>query len=324
MPNMVTLTFAGESKDLENTFNRVGESSQRMSRQVSDSTDSFKKAGQAADEVDTKAMGFRDALTGVQDTALGTSEIMKGNLFEGFLLLGAGIGDLGSAFYNLIIPAFGKLSAALKLNVLWTNLASAATKVWTGIQTVFNAVMAVNPAVLVTIAIIALIAVIVLIATKTDWFQRLWRVAWSGIRAAAENTWNFLRKIPGWISSAFSKVASSISAPFRAAFNFISDAWNNTIGALHWSVPGWVPGIGGNSISTPRLPHFHSGGVVPGTPGSELLAVLQAGETVVPAGRAQTVVVEVSPRPGADSRFMDWVVNNLNYRVRTGQGVTFG
>lgn len=68
--------------------------------------------------------------------------------------------------------------------------------------------------------------------------------------------------------------------PFRTAFNYISDAWNSTIGSLSWTVPGWVPFIGGNSISVPHIPRFHGGGTVPGPPGQEQLAILQGGEEV--------------------------------------------
>jgi hypothetical protein len=50
-------------------------------------------------------MGFRDTLTGVEDSMLGVSEIARGNLFAGFLALGAGVGDLGSGIYNFLVPA---------------------------------------------------------------------------------------------------------------------------------------------------------------------------------------------------------------------------
>jgi hypothetical protein len=79
-------------------------------------------------------------------------------------------------------------------------------------------------------------------------------------------------------------VAGFISAPFRSAFNFVADAWNNTIGRLRWTVPGWVPVIGGNTIAVPNLPKFHTGGVVPGPPGTEVVARLQAGERISPMG----------------------------------------
>lgn len=150
----------------------------------------------------------------------------------------------------------------------------------TAAQWAWNAAQLASPTTWIILAIAALVAIIVVIATKTDWFQKAWRNSWRWVRNAAADTWDFLKKIPGWIGTAFSKVAGFIIAPYRAAFNFIADAWNNTVGRLSWTVPGWVPGIGGNTISVPHLPKFHSGGVVPGVPGSETLAILQGGEKV--------------------------------------------
>lgn len=176
----------------------------------------------------------------------------------------------------------------------------------TAAQWLYNSALWANPLTWIIAGIIALIAVIVIIATKTTWFQDLWRWAWGGIKKAAQavanwfsgpfvgfftGAWrrvqamndriaNWFRNLPGRIGSMFSRMASVISGPFKAAFNAISRAWNSTVGRLSWTVPGWVPGIGGNTISAPNLPTFHTGGKVPGTPGSEMLAVLQAGEEV--------------------------------------------
>jgi hypothetical protein len=150
---------------------------------------------------------------------------------------------------------------------------------------------------LIVLGIGVLVGVIVLLVKHWDWVKKVGAAAWDGIKHAAEATWSFLKKIPGWVGAAFSKIAEAISWPYRQAFNLIADAWNHTIGSLHWTVPGWVPGLGGASISVPNLPHFHQGGTVPGAAGSEMLAVLQAGETVTPAsgrgGEMLHVVVQI-------------------------------
>lgn len=161
-------------------------------------------------------------------------------------------------------------------------------------QWAWNAAQLASPTTWIIAAIVALVAIVVLIATKTTWFQTIWKAAWGGIKAAASATWDWLKKLPGWIGDAFKSIGNSVAAPFLWAFNHISDAWNNTIGRLSWTVPGWVPGIGGNNISVPHLPHFHEGGEVPGVPGSNVLAVLQAGETVsgvASSGGSETRVV---------------------------------
>src|SRR5690606_23711452 len=103
-----------------------------------------------------------------------------------------------------------------------------------------------------------------------------WRAGIDWVMGKARKLGEFILDIPGRIKSGFSRLKDIILAPFRAAFNAVSRAWNSTIGSLSWSVPSWVPGIGGNTISAPRLPEFHRGGVMPGS--GEGLAVLQGGE----------------------------------------------
>ncbi len=151
-------------------------------------------------------------------------------------------------------------------------------------QVVWNLAMAASPLVWIIAAIAGLVAAIVLIATQTEWFQDIWETVWGAVTTVAENAWNFVKQIPGWIGDAFGVVTDAVSKPFRDAFNLVADIWNNTIGQLSWTVPDWVPAIGGNTISVPKIPKFHQGGTVDGVPGQEVLALLQAGETVTPAG----------------------------------------
>jgi len=199
-------------------------------------------------------------------------------------------------------------------------LASVWTKVAAGAQWLFNAAMDASPIGIVVLAVGALVAAIVLIATKTTWFQDIWKVswawikdaagaAWDFIKAKASSFWEFLKGIPDSIGRTFSSISDGISAPFKAAFNLVSDAWNNTVGKLSWSVPGWVPSIGGNTISAPKLPKFHTGGTVPGAPGTEMLAVLQAGETVVPNGGSQPIQIVLKSDGGQIGNFLMAVLN---------------
>lgn len=197
--------------------------------------------------------------------------------------------DLNDAQREAHPPDVAKWSSALQTYTPILSGLVGVTGLVTAAQWAWNAAQLASPTTWIILAIGALVAIIVLIATKTHWFQNIWKASWRGIRAAAEDVWGFLKKIPHWLESAFSGVARAISWPFRTAFNFISDAWNNTIGGLSFSIPSWVPGIGGDSFGVPRLPHFHEGGVVPGVPGSNQLAVLQGGEevrSVSDAGRA--------------------------------------
>lgn len=340
--NTTTLTFTGNTKDIESSFDRVGSSSEGMRRKVDDSADGFDRVGEAADDVDTKAMGFRDTMTGVQDTMLGVSEISKGNLFDGFMALGAGIGDLGSAMYNFLIPSMKSAVGWLKATRLGTiattvaqKAAAAGAKIWAAAQRLLNFALTANPIGLVVVAIAALVAIFVIAWKHSDTFRRIVTGAWRGIQAAAMavgrwfrgTLWPWIkgvadrissafRSIPGRLRSAFSGLFNILTWPFRSAFNFIATAWNNTVGRLRWTVPGWVPFIGGNSISAPTLPRFHSGGVVPGAPGTEVMAILQAGERVTPRGQDNITITIRSD----GSRMADALMEVLDRSVR-GRGL---
>ncbi len=288
--NEVILTFAGDSTKLEESFDRVGGASKSMSDSVGRAARSMDDHGNSLGKLGEKADNSERNLIGVHDVIDGTATIMQGPGKQGIVAYVQGWADLAGGLAPLLISlAQTKVSViantvAMAAHATWSAVVRGATIAWTGVQWLLNAALLANPIVLIVAGIILLIGVIVLIATKTDWFQKAWKVAWGWIKDTAIDVWNWLKDLPDKIGNVFSKVAGFISAPYRAAFNFIADAWNNTIGRLSWTVPGWVPFIGGNTISVPRLPKFHSGGVVPGAPGAEMLAVLQAGERVIPAG----------------------------------------
>lgn len=159
----------------------------------------------------------------------------------------------------------------------------------TAAQWAWNSSLLASPVTWIVLGIAAVVAGIVLLVKHWDTVKKVGAAAWNWILDAGKKTWAWMQKIPGWIGGAFSGIARTISAPFRAAFNFISDAWNHTIGSLSWSVPGWIPGIGGNTISVPNLPRFHTGGVVPGPVGQETMAILQGGEEISRGGAGNGV-----------------------------------
>jgi hypothetical protein len=74
----------------------------------------------------------------------------------------------------------------------------------------------------------------------------------------------------------------------------------------------------GINIGVPGWPTFHQGGVVPGTPGTEVLARLQAGETVTPRGQSggQTIIVNIASFIGSD-RDIDRFSDRLAFRLRS-------
>lgn len=199
---------------------------------------------------------------------------------------------------------------------------SIATGVATAAQWLWNLAMTANPIGLIIVGIAALVAGIVWVATQTDWFGKLWKAIWGGIvayfqfvigfyQAAWKAIWaggswliDQIKRIPSLVGQAFSNIYNIVTAPFRMAFNAVAGLWNGTIGRLSWTIPSWVPGVGGNAIRAPRLPTMHSGRTVPGMPGQNVLAILQAGETVgarSAAGGGSEIVIRGDGTPLANA-----------------------
>ncbi len=197
-------------------------------------------------------------------------------------------------------------------------------KVWVAVQTALNIVQMLSPTTWIILGIVALIAIIVLIATKTTWFKQIWGAAWGWIKDKAAGvgrwfrdvlwkqwivgSWNgivsaggravgWFKDLPGKIKSALVRVASFLTAPFRSGFNAIARLWNGTVGRMSFTVPSWVPGIGGNGFSMPRIPQLAKGGIVPATPGGRLVNVGEGGkdEAVIPIDRLASMLRNVVP-----------------------------
>jgi phage-related protein len=97
---------------------------------------------------------------------------------------------------------------------------------------------------------------------------------------------NFFKSIPGRIGSALSGMGSAVGNAFTAALNWGIDKINWFVDKAN-ALIGNVNKIPGVSLpSLPRLGRLHDGGVVPGFAGQEKLAILEAGETVVPASKS--------------------------------------
>lgn len=74
--------------------------------------------------------------------------------------------------------------------------------------------------------------------------------------------WNSINGLIAGIGNVFWGVVDLITSPFRNAFNQIRDLWNSTIGGIGFTIPDWVPGVGGGSF---RIPYMADGGTITAT-----------------------------------------------------------
>lgn len=156
-------------------------------------------------------------------------------------------------FRNIVIGAWNGIKAAIGVVVGWFQ-----NTVWPAIQRVVGLYVGV--------------------------FQGLWSAiqgVWNGIKNVVSGVVNWFLDIPGRIGSAFSTLADAISGPFRSAFGFIKNLWNSTVGSISFTIPSWVPVVGGDTFAIPKMA---TGGVVTRP---TLALVGEAGpEAVIPLNRA--------------------------------------
>lgn len=305
----VTMTLAGDEKKLTSAFDKVGDASKRMGADVDKASDDFKKTGRSvedfaekSDTVDTRAMGFRDTITGLQDSFRGLSDSSL-STGDRLLTLGMGVGDLASGFTNLIIPALGRFGTYLASTTVGTWAITAAQTAWAAItratsaaMALLNATMRANPILFIVGLIATLVGAFILLWNKSAGFRNFFIGVWRAIRTAVGNTVAWLRGAWNGLANAASSVAhriggffagmgTAIKNAFRSAVNFAIDLLNGAIGGINVLIDGanLVPGV--NIPHIPNIPRLHTGGVVPGMPGEEQLMLLQGGERVSTSGQ---------------------------------------
>ena len=116
------------------------------------------------------------------------------------------------------------------------------------------------------------------------------------------------------VSGVFNGMLNILKAPFRA----IANLWNKTIGKISFSLPDWIPVIGGKTFGFPKIPEFAKGGVV------ENDTLARIGE----AGREAVVPLENNTEwTGEVARLLGGAIgtNNqpLNITLKVGE-TTFG
>ena len=128
--------------------------------------------------------------------------------------------------------AITKMGTAIKNSAIYTKLAGAATKVWTGIQTAFNAVMAGNPIALTIIAIVALIAIVIVMYKKFEWFRDFVHTVWDAIKSGFSAAWEFIKIIGEKIGDFFAAVWGGIKAAWDAVWPALVIAFKIAVGLI--------------------------------------------------------------------------------------------
>jgi hypothetical protein len=199
-----------------------------------------------------------------------------------------------------------------------------------------NVSLLANPLVLIVALIAVAIAAIVAIMIKTgawkDVVNDTWafiKLAFADIKAVFMDVWNFIAQwwpllagillgpfglaagaiykfhdqiidaisgVIDWMTTNAARVFSPLWDAAKFVWDTIAKGWNDTIGSLNFSVPSWVPFVGGKSFGFPKIPMLEQGGYIAATG----MALVHEGETVIPkGGSAPAVHIEHAHFAGA-------------------------
>ncbi len=183
---------------------------------------------------------------------------------------------------------------------------------WDGIKQILSGALTI----IVSILKAALGLLLVLVKLAWRGIKNLFMLGFNAVknrlRSDLDTMVGFFRALPGRIRSAFSTLASAITSPFRSAFNGIRSLWNRTAGGFSFSIPSWVPGVGGKGWSMPRM---HTGGIFNSGRG-EGPALLQDGEGVFTREQMAAIGAGVTAPAGAakivlaadgETQFLRWI-----------------
>lgn len=260
-----------------------------------------------------------------------------------------------------MVVTLGAVIGGIAAAVLLTNGAIAAWNALTVITAAVNAVLATSFSALWVATgvgiILAVVAALVVLQIKFDIFGK----AVDGIKTGFNFLWGTVKTVFNWvkdnwplllavltgpfglavlavvkfkddianffgiiysgIKATMGFVADVITAPFKTAFRAVAGLWNNTVGKLSFTVPSWVPGLGGKGFDVPDIPMLAEGGIVT----SPTLAMIgEAGpEAVIPlskmGGMGGGITVNVNGGISTSQEISQAIVRALqNYVYQSG------
>jgi len=316
----VTLTLAGDETKLTEAFDKVGTASKQMADKVDSSSKGLTDAGsgfdsltESADGAEGKFMGFHDVLDGVKG-GLETLADPSASLTDKLIGLGQAGADIAGGMASFLIPALQGLWTKLMGTAAAQGVLTAAQAAWNVVteagavaMRLLNAAFVSSPIGWIVLAIGGLVTAFVLLWNKSAAFRDFFIGVWNGIKSVVggvidwiKGAWNgmltFFSNLVTGIGNIFSGIGNAIKGAFKGAVNFVIDILNAVIGFFNKIIYGINLVNPFDDIpSIPKIPKMHTGGVVPGMPGQEVLMTLQAGERVSTSsqgGGQQLVVAE--------------------------------
>ena len=227
-------------------------------------------------EMVKEGASFDDIMAEIALT-MGGAATTAANTAEGrFKRLGLALSETKESIGAALLPAVEAVLPVLQKFGQWAQdnpntfliIAGALGAIALSIMAI-NVAMALNPIGAIVIGVIALIAGLALAYNKFEGFRKVVDAVFGAVK------W--------WISNIVIPQIELMLTVFKTVFNGVAKLWNSTVGKLKFTVPGWVPGIGGKGFDMPDIPMLANGGIVTGP---TLAMIGEAGpEAVIPLDR---------------------------------------
>ena len=220
---------------------------------------------------------FEDVMFALAQTTGGAAADAAETTAGKFARLKLGFDETKESIGAALLPAVEKVLPYLQKFATWAQdnpttfmiIAGALAAIAASIVAI-NIAMALNPIGLIVIGVIALIAGLAIAYKKFEGFRNIVDAVFGGIK------W--------WITNVVIPQFNLMLTVFKTIFNGIASVWNNTIGKFSFTVPSWVPGIGGKGFAMPDIPMLAAGGIVTG-PTLAMIGEGRGPEAVIPLDR---------------------------------------
>lgn len=269
MARQITVDLVSDTRDFERSMKSAGSSVDKFESDLKSADQAASKFDSALDTTTGKLGSATNGFRSTADLAGGLGDVLGISAIGPIASYATGMADIADGMGGLLAPALTKAKGAFAA---------------------MNATMLANPIFLVVAALAALAIGFTIAYKKSETFRKIVHQAMDGAKKAVD--W-FVDAVVGgvqWAGDKLAGLAEIIIRPYREAFRAIAWLWNNTIGRLSFSIPGWVPGIGGNGFDVPDIPMLANGGTakggkphIVGERGPELFVPSMTG-TVVPNG----------------------------------------
>ncbi len=230
--NTVTLTFAGDAKQLDRTMDQVGKSAIDMSKDFAKADDSARQFSRSADDLGDASGNVESKLMGVNDLVGGFADTMGLALPPQFGMV-MGFADMFGGMEKLV-PMMGKMK---------------------NVQAALNATMRANP-ILTVVTILALLGTAFVVAyKKSETFRKIVDGALAGVRQAIV-----------FLKDAFVSLWHTVDGVFNMIFDKIKWLWEHSPLGLLVNNLGKIADIGGKiGGAIGGLNPFANGGAVSGS-----------------------------------------------------------